>query len=132
MKLEDLMLGDWVQIRVFSISEKFERTEKYVHVRVAEIGTGLVTVKGFEVSEPYTICEDTEVEPVLLTKDILEKNGWKHYKDSEIYISTLRYMLDIEFFNNSPRILRNSLECKYVHQLQHVIRLYEIQKEIQL
>lgn len=85
------------------------------------------------------LCRDaciieTHYEPIPLTPEILEKNGFKnseffgelHYKDwqimSDCYYLAARcgdgWYIDIP--------------CKFVHELQHALRLCGIEKEIEL
>ena len=69
--------------------------------------------------------KDDQPQPILLTPEILEKNGWKEtadfheYRDGNNTIQCcLPYMIgringiDIENF-----------KCEYVHQYQHLLRL---------
>lgn len=123
MKTNDLMVGDWVRC-------------PYVNVKVGEIKTDRV-----ECYEPHRIaCEIDSVEPILLTKKILEKNGWSLIRGN-VYggvfveeINDVEYEFDIPF-----RIAISGSYCHekifattsedvlipmlYVHEVQHALRM---------
>ena len=68
--------------------------------------------------------EGREPEPIILTPEILEKNGWKHSNrlmitridDNDFYWS--KELGGILYKNQY-----NMCDCKYVHNLQHALRL---------
>ena len=142
MDIKSLMIGDWVQLKTYGVSDKFERTEAYIYVKVAEIGSGLITVEyNNDIKEPYRICENTEIEPIPLTPEILEKNGW--IKDGYFYKAEDGSYIQLgELFEHAsfraekhgiPREIQTSPHLlKYIHQLQHALRLCGIEKEIEL
>lgn len=81
----------------------------------------------------------SEYEPIPLTEEILRKNGWgdesggyEHYlsidkeHDVEIYCDgdTITWMINLGEYD----IMR----LEYVHQLQHVLRLFNIEEEVKL
>ena len=104
MKPTDLMIKDWVIVKVLS-----QIPNTYVlHTWAAN-----------------DYSRNLQVKPIPLTTEILEKNGWKYttycheYQDGKNTIQCrLPYMLgrisgiDIENF-----------KCEYVHQYQHLLRL---------
>lgn len=120
MKAEDLMLGDWV---VGGSGEPFK--------------IGII--------DPDFLFWD-EVHPIPLTPEILEKNGWCYNNEDEkffpqtwvgvglmlhdaddcCYRIVVTSDYDDEDTNNTPFILR------YVHELQHALKLCGIEKEIVL
>jgi hypothetical protein len=79
------------------------------------------------------------LEPIPLTTEILEKNGWKSMKNG-----SGDFILTKPMVGNSATITKtingyemlhgafNGLCIHYVHQLQHVLRLCVIKKEIEL
>ena len=137
MNIKSLMIGDWVKIKTYGVSDKYERTEAYIYVKVAEIGSGLITVEyNNDIKEPYRICENTEIEPIPLTPEILEKNGFtKELDDDSIHC---RYTLIADGIRFSLKYALSvfqwlgPLDFKYVHELQHALRFCGIKKDIQL
>ena len=65
------------------------------------------------------------VKPILLTPEILEKNGWKNdglwheYQDGKNIIQDC--LPDMRGIINGIEI--KEFQCKYVHQYQHLLRL---------
>lgn len=132
------MIGDWVKIKTYGVSDKFERTEAYMYVKVAEIGCGLITVEyNNDIKEPYRICENTEIEPIPLTSEILEKNGFEKWDDGWCIYDQESTGIEVAWVGT---ILKIEGQCgnlelpdvMYVHQLQHALRLCGIEKEIEL
>ena len=114
MKSKDLMIGDWVYSR--------GRTE-----RVTSIYDGYICTEHFKYSHDYFF------DPIPLTPEILEKNGWEW--DGELWV-TDDFLIEngYDYYNrfwwsvfNSPLLPINS-----VHELQHALRLCGIEKEIVL
>ena len=104
MKPTDLMIKDWVMVKVLS------------------------QIPNTYVRHTWTATDysrNLQVKPIPLTTEILEKNGWKYatycheYRDDKNIIqSRLPYM---EGRINGIGIKR--FKCKYVHQYQHLLRL---------
>lgn len=151
MKANEVMIGDWVwynnqphQIRQLGIFGENRDGDDYPAVCVGKPnGVGL-------------ILERNEIEPIPLTPEILENNGFK--KDAFTNLSPDYYYYDDEYsmsinlnstcdksksiwiekrssrFSVSIEESRNSLDKRplYVHQLQHALRLCGIEKEIEL
>ena len=141
MEAEDLMLMDWVlheeepyQIRQLGIYGVDRDGEDYPAVCVGKPkGVGL-------------IIERNEIEPIHLTPEILEKNGWvfnneyeKFFPNTWVggglmlqgtddcgYCIVVTSDYDDEDTNDTPFIIL------YVHELQHALRLRRIKKEIVL
>lgn len=93
------------------------------------------------------------LDPIPLTPEILEKNGWKHEFDKTDYMvkydlaqkgeycwmmwATREHNLDIQrqdkkLYMYNLKVQRVCIPCDYVHQLQHAMRLCGIEKEIEL
>ena len=132
------MVGDWVQLKTYGVSDKFERTEAYIFVKVAEIGSGLITVEyNNDIKEPYRICENTEIEPIPLTKDILEKNGWElrvSPEGEDMLVLNLETIKLWWFVKDKELVLigGSHLKIEYIHQLQHALGLCGIDPKITL
>ena len=129
MEAKQLELGDWVKTQPGGIQ------------RVLGLEEGHVVVKGISVVED---C----VEPILLTKEILEKNGFRKqkygyfsYKDYNervdvmiglgyTEISYIRYIFNPEDVTEVDFDCElNIKDCK-VHELQHALKLFGIDKDI--
>jgi hypothetical protein len=125
MKVTNLMVGDWVQhngnpkmisvIWPFSVS-LYDPTKTL----------GSIYADKFSVEE---------IQPIELTPDILEKNGftkeygaaWNIYRFSAswfaLYKKEFGFMLSVGSYE---------ISIKYVHELQHALKLCGIDKEITL
>lgn len=127
------MIKDWVlyegepyQIRKLGIYGVDRDGEDYPAVCVGKpTGIGLVV-------------ERNEIEPIPLTTELLEKNGFRLEWDGDIKLMVCDDVV-IEIGNNYKRFedgkmyLRKVLvSLHYVHQLQHALRLCGIEKEIVL
>lgn len=134
MKTSELMRGDWVCVY------SNDRTETHPF-RVNEIvDCGVYdSHKGF--------VEEKDIEPIPLTPEILEKNGFK--EDSEtngIYwrpdCRKFCIVKELDTWYFAFRVLGETVdkssgyicisECNYVHKLQHKLKDLEIEKEIVL
>ena len=148
MKANELMIDDWVwynnqphQIRQLGIFGENRDGDDYPAVCVGKPnGVGL-------------ILERNEIEPIPLTPEILEKNGftggkYENYCGNVFYLSvdgfreaglTMSYKDNILWCERIKQNYPNSIGDKYaihhleyVHQLQHALRLCGIKKEIEL
>jgi hypothetical protein len=134
LSCKDLMVGDWVRIKITQ-----HNTE------VTNIDANSIYTEA-----AFPIRYD-EIEPIPLTSEILEKNGFvanKHVYPYPYYEYTNKEdKLKIGFAFpqgnktsykepwvciDSENVLIVHLPCIYVHQLQHALRLCGIEKEIVL
>lgn len=134
MKANELMIGDLV------IDTEFERNKADV-IEIVE--PTRVWLSG---GKTYTPIE--HIEPIPLTPEILEKNGfvikkkWAqrgnfgdsplimwHFEDNPLPL-THDYKHELEIHDNSTGKTHVEVPCEYVHQLQHALRLCGIDKEI--
>ena len=118
----DLMIGDWV-----------------VYRGDAEY-TNPVRIEGMDILTCELITEDREdvgfdgIEPIPLTAEILEKNGFV-YNAIPFVDGWEQFGLTLYRGGNGYRIdcgINVSLIIDYVHELQHALRLCGIEKEIEL
>ena len=124
MKANELMIGNWVMVRRPS-----NRLEK---VRVKSvIGNGTIEAK---TRDGLVVFGESAVEPIPLTKDVLEKNGFtcdaNGMNDSDEPVVSVEYG---EFQRNTDdgfEMLADGKAIKYVHELQQALRLCGIEKEI--
>ena len=127
---ENLMVGDWV---------KFKGSDLYHQVKV-------VSNKSIKFDNQKWFAKSS-VEPIPLTPEILEKNGFKPYIP-ENHLETVYACQDVskavadELYALWPYqdgsfylLLRVDgkdmvrIDVRYVHQLQHALRLCGIKKE---
>ena len=130
LKISDLSVGDWVRYsgrdyQVKSIHGDFER----------------VTLIGNKEQREESIYA---IHPIPITAEILLKNGWENlrsgYKcscgvyDIHIWIkeaSVIVTIYELERILKAARMQVYSLDMS-VHQLQHILRLAGVDKEINL
>ena len=134
MKAEELMIGDWVDV----YHELTDESGFYKPLRV----TGIHYNDGIcfgdsTIESPWNDLKEFEegVRPIPLTPEILEKNGLENDplgcyfdedKQGELEISSTDEGVYWTINYNEYGILK----LKYVHQLQHALRLCKIEKEI--
>ncbi len=124
MKANELMIGDWV------------RCGKRRYMKVTQLAENMD-------------CDD--INPVHLTPEILEKNGFvanKHvypYPYYEFINKEDKLKVGFAFpqgnrtsykdpwvYIDSERVFVEHLPCMFVHELQHALKLCGIEKEIEL
>ena len=134
MKASELQIGDWVRIHYKGESTIAKVAEIYKNSIFTEDGEW----EGMEV-------EENDIVPIPLTPEILEKNGFENvgqdvYQIEErpfwVWWESDRRRLGVDVDESSQieenfgEVLR--LPVVYVHELQHAIRLCQIEKEIEL
>lgn len=107
MKSSELKLGDLVKARYGNI------------LKIVGIGQASCSVLN---NEKYTISDiySNDLFPIPLTEEILEKNGFIHYKDNEDdfwHIPEECFGLDV--IDGSLQYLKKKI--KSVHDLQHIL-----------
>ncbi len=127
MEANELMIGDWVlynnqphQIRQLGIFGENRDGDDYPAVCVGKPNSiGL-------------ILERNEIEPIPLTPEILEKNGFsENYREEDLsYAQSCGDVIGIHIYGTNG--LMEEMYFKYVHELQHALRLCGIEKEIEL
>ena len=150
MKAEDLTIGDWVDV----YHELPDESGFYKPLQI----TGLHQNDGicfgdsiieFPRNDPEEFEE--EIKPIPLTSEILEKNGFKRLQDTYLFnITTNQFGVnlwleigpDSWIENNKIRVdslkgdfnypMLTVMSCKYVHEFQHLLKLYGIKKDIVL
>lgn len=123
LNCKSLMIGDWVIYRgeptiVYEIDDYYKR--------INTEPDGYDSIRCIEISE---------IEPIPLTSEILEKNGFK-YMTGLWYFRT-KEIIPIQIVFKETNVITLSIKCtpvpinlKHVHQLQHALSLYGIEKEI--
>ena len=114
MEVTDIMIGDYVEDIDFGIGEvisiNFEGGEYTITLNL--IG---------DVTKPYSHVSPEGIKPILLTPEILVKNGFSTNG------------LDVALFDRKGGDdFVGAANIQYVHELQHAIKLCEIDKIIKL
>ncbi len=127
MKAEDLMVGDWVLL----FDDKIAKVDCIGNTEVF-----LSDETGLDWQVTYE-----HIRPIFLTPEILELNGFV-LQENEVGLFGVtiaphytRDDLPFEVFcDGDPFAIwfRDPIDIAYVHQLQHVIRLCGVNKEIVL
>ena len=123
MKAEELMIGDWLfykgQVAAFPFKvEQITKKKVGYHAEPCENRIH------------YLIL--SECDPIPLTPEILEKNGFIE-ESRACYSNPLQYRVLIDGLwidIMGENYFEGKLE--YIHQLQHALRLCGIEKEIEL
>ena len=125
MKATELMIGDWL----FYKSQYNAFPLKVEQITKSKVGYHAAYNEG----RLYYVRLD-ECKPILLTKEILEKNGLK-VGSPDFFDEDGNYVLEISV--NGSKIFwtinfheYDILRLEYVHELQHALRLCKIEKEI--
>lgn len=143
MKADELMIGDWVHVeahRGFNAQNVKVETipdndgdNKYGY-HYGNIGTWL---DGGD--NDFRDVETKHLQPIPLTPEILEKNGFVHYDLLDFWMWKKESFkpVHLDKYDKDEWRLRINCdnipcECKYVHQLKHALRLCGIEKEIVL
>jgi len=129
-KISDLSIGDWVEID--------GEPAKALCLRIA----GGHIFKGVS-GQMYRCCGGMDFYPISITPEMLEKNGFVKWQGGLVLIGdeiSCRYEdgnLTIKqgYRDNEEALVERllvNIECKYVHQLQHALRLAGVGKEIEV
>lgn len=148
MKSEELMIGDWVKLKDGGPFQMEDVSGTNMFRRWTSDGEYMI---------PYGY---DEIEPIPLTPEILEKNGF-HFAKADRMSITDRYVwgvegtrdgaiVEITFYNpdvHGVKVLTkihtqsshesginsvHSCDIESVHELQRALRLYKIDKTIEL
>ena len=119
MNATDLMIGDWLipygktePSKIESLGYQYDMAGRYDKL-------------SFE-CEPFTFTYPSYCKPVPLTREVLEKNGFAYNRKNGALIA-------YAYESYSPReVMLHLMNCNYVHELQHALRVCKIDKEIVL
>jgi hypothetical protein len=123
MDAKELMIGDWVM-----------NTHNRKPEQVCEIREHMVML------DYNDLYDYDEIEPIPLTEEMLKANGYEeHVGEKGAYGVTIAPHFKRD---DSPEVFCDGhpfavwfdepVDIKYVHQLQHVLRLYGAEKEIKI
>lgn len=100
-------------------------------VKVCAVGQDIVVKSSLGIGS----LEPNELSPIPLTEDILVKNGFEHQMPYNDYV-----LGEISLYEGGNGYIVNGfvglgnlcVHVDYVHTLQHLLRLVDVQKEIEL
>lgn len=138
MEIKDLMIGDWMK-------------HTYKHPKTGEIITHVFRVYQIRCEwddEPHdvwckedgNVCKVCAINPIPLTAKVLEDNGFERINGDWVYYEYKTDTPYIEMYWNGGAWKCNAVqkenECnisiKWVHELQHILRLFAFDKDIVL
>lgn len=151
MNAKDLMIGDWIH-RCYTCSDTGR--EVVIDFQLTEIRNLAKSL--YVCSEKGVVCKVEDAEPIPLTPEILEKNGFKfdgsgqcsmmfisepHFSEGQrfnIYVGLKHKTIDVFVahpIEKSPNWRKSNKVCLevcgcYVHELQHALRLCGIDKDL--
>ena len=122
MKASDLMIGDFVYV-----ARGYDK-----HLTIEKV-KGIIADK----DEPYPVTISTgetvslnDIKPIPLTEDILEKNGFKKFAEGQANFDYTDNDIHLEYWIGDGCFRYYTAEIRYVHQLQHLLRLCGVEKEL--
>ena len=118
------MVGDWVNYSILNLNAKVFST-----LGNHTIGIQFVD-KNNKVEAIHGLLEET-INPIPLTEEILVKNGWRK-EPITIDGDYADWYGEIPICQEEDEFNYERIELTYVHQLQHLLRLCGVQKEIEL
>lgn len=145
MKANELMTGDWVGVEYYAngvaINGVIKAEKKTRLCKVVRIDDYLVTVDRLD--GKIQDCLVTDLIPIPLAEEVLEKNGWIYNDENSKFAwncwdgngillrqqeNIFRLMVvsdyDDQDVNETPYTIQ------YVHELQHLMKLRKTTKEI--
>ena len=137
MKADELMVGDWLRIVDDDTDQSFETRI----TGVSGLGNIYAPLPGGEHAYPFGVdC----IEPIPITPEILEKNFGVVERCSDGYCCVIKRELLLAFHleatldiwiaqpSDWPHLTYSLPLPRYVHELQHALRICGIEKEIVL
>lgn len=127
MKQNELMIGDWVKFPI-----GYEKIQEISYQQ--EIGGYCVW---FAASATLFPCKIEDIEPIPITPEILEKNGFTRY--GQVYANLQQWVGKFGYKRKAlVQDIRtgewgtNDVWINYIHEFQHVLKLCRIDKTIEL
>ena len=140
MKANELMIGDWVQCTYWHNPHILQVYE------LKRAGDDELKIVVVEDMIPL-VFQEVYIEPIPLTAEILEKNGFIRqqfghfrYKNEDNDLAMVFYPKEKNYTEGGydyidiykGRMILREMPISYVHELQHALRLCGIDKEIVL
>lgn len=137
MRQNELMVGDWVKLDFYDVPYGDEEEAVWKNGKITAIHHGNWVDVDF--GGPLDECdiEVEDVQPIPLTPEILEKNGFRHGSYVGGYYSPdcpFRVFVKTKGRREFTTLFDDEIHfsCTFVHQLQQALRLCGIEKEIEL
>lgn len=132
--IRDLSIGDWVRVRMckWDYDDPDTLDAKVLSIEGNSVGVG------YDNSGIVMSAFVDDLQPVPITAEVLEKNGWWKipYSDKIYTIEGDNYSLVYYIEGNVADFRRESdrcsITCNYIHELQRALRLAKVGKEIVL
>ena len=132
MKISELQIGDWLY---------YKRQYNAFPFKVEQITKKKVGYHAEPNENRMYYLHPSEVFPIPLTREILERNGFRLYnKEDKAYRWDFKegVFINADFKSEEPFVAINNTcyyavpYCMYVHQLQHALKMCGINKKIEL
>ena len=125
MKVTDLMVGDWIQVkRGFNGHLTNEKIKGLIDDDTESYPITLATEETVSLND---------VVPIELTEEILVRNGFRiqvvHNNSKWLWVTDSSWLTYSERHNYW---YYEDMKITYIHQLQHFLRLCGVEKEIEL
>ena len=119
MKATELMIGDYITV-----------TPSGMLIQVAAVHKKKVAYH--TCTSKLSLVREGLLRPIPLTPEILEKNGFSvnYHEDDLCYAQSCGDVIGIHIYGING--LMEEMYFKYVHELQHALKLCGIKKEIEL
>lgn len=126
INIKELSIGNWIKISGTPVQILGIRTESQVYVLETE-------------EADYAYAIDADIEPIEITPEILEKNGWEVRVNDINPKKWFAYLVEEDALivkgSDLVTLTTNTgkeIPFRYVHQLQNALTLCGIDKEIEL
>lgn len=134
--LNNLMVGDYVRTNKNVEDEYyFGKYHQGEYIKVKEILDNGIN-PDWQGAEICMVLEQNAIEPIELTPEILEMNGFVKYGSE--YSNLQQWILKEPFgFTLYQDVFRgiwcvSNIWIKYVHEFQHILKLCKVGKEVEL
>lgn len=141
IRIEDVSIGDWFQARM--VKWDYEDLDITPSMKVVKIEKDCVRL-GFSLDDLEFEVFVEDLQPIPITAEVLEKNGWSEFSDyhnswkldiaSDIRVWMFKNSHDWTFQVMSWGLGHNHSVAKAyikdIHELQHALRLIKTDKHI--
>ena len=126
MNTKDLMIGDLV------IRRGVPKEPMHLYDMKVSAGIAYLDQDGRGITEKFE-----NIEPIQLTEEIFKKNGFLEDSNGIFYLKEnlkFGFKKDFDygywFINRADNYKEYICTCDFVHELQHILKLQQIKKEI--